>query len=464
MKAKKTHLFLLAVMVISLGTFVAPLHKAVAANTYNWQGGYGSNEWNYYTWYEGYANWGLWNYSFPSSTDTVNIGSSTSSMTSSKTANYNYDGSGFYLGDLNITGRKRSGGSIYTATLNLQSGTLQSTTVDLNNYGYLTQTGGTLNATTFNISGGAYSLTGGSLNAGTIALTSGSYYQASPGTAKVTTTFNQSGGTSTFGTLNVDNGANYIKKYELSGGDLSATTVNLSDGTFKKTGGTLTYTTFNQSGGTADFTSGGLSNAGLYNLSGGYLNAASLANSGSFKYTGGSLNTNSFTNSGTFTGAGTVNPYSTGSVTFTNSGTLNPGNSPGTLTITGNYNQTSAGTLVIELASNTLYDVLNITGTATLAGILKVILLDGYMPDTNQYYDILIAKGGLSGIFENYDLPALAAGKWYVLRLDLLDSDGNPGTDGVLDTVRLATPIPPAAWLLATGLLGLVGVRRRFTR
>jgi hypothetical protein len=44
------------------------------------------------------------------------------------------------------------------------------------------------------------------------------------------------------------------------------------------------------------------------------------------------------------------------------------------------------------------------------------------------------------------------------VRMNLLDLDGNP----VQDLMR-PVPIPAAVWLLGTGLLGLFGIRRRFT-
>jgi hypothetical protein len=40
------------------------------------------------------------------------------------------------------------------------------------------------------------------------------------------------------------------------------------------------------------------------------------------------------------------------------------------------------------------------------------------------------------------------------------------GTDNLLDMVRMTAntvPVPPAVWLLGSGLLGIVGIRRRWS-
>src|SRR5690606_26700644 len=58
-----------------------------------------------------------------------------------------------------------------------------------------------------------------------------------------------------------------------------------------------------------------------------------------------------------------------------NHGTLKPGNSPGTLTVLGNYTQT--GTLELEIASTKEYDRLIVGGHAGLGGTLAVVPYNG---------------------------------------------------------------------------------------
>ncbi len=83
---------------------------------------------------------------------------------------------------------------------------------------------------------------------------------------------------------------------------------------------------------------------------------------------------------------------------LTNSGTVAPGNSIGTLTTSGNFVQNSDGVLEIEISPSAA-DKLQVTGSASLAGTLKVIPESGtYVAGTE--YTILSADGGVSGTFD----------------------------------------------------------------
>ena len=87
---------------------------------------------------------------------------------------------------------------------------------------------------------------------------------------------------------------------------------------------------------------------------------------------------------------------------LTNSGaTVAPGNSPGILTVDGNYNQTSGGTLAIEIGGTQAgmeYDVLNVLGDASLAGTLDVSLIDGFTPGGGDTFKVLTAGGDLTDV------------------------------------------------------------------
>jgi hypothetical protein len=89
-----------------------------------------------------------------------------------------------------------------------------------------------------------------------------------------------------------------------------------------------------------------------------------------------------------------------------NGGILAPGTSPGTLSITGNYTQDPAGILQIELASNSNYDRLPISGTVALAGSLQVSLLNNYSPVSGDTFDIL-SWTSETGTFSTLQLPSL---------------------------------------------------------
>ncbi|HRJ72164.1 MAG TPA: autotransporter domain-containing protein [Terrimicrobiaceae bacterium] len=82
-----------------------------------------------------------------------------------------------------------------------------------------------------------------------------------------------------------------------------------------------------------------------------------------------------------------------------NSGLVAPGNSPGTLSIAGNFTQAGTATLAIELASPTNFDRLIVTGNASLAGTLAVQSFGGFEPEYGQQFAFLQA-GSISGSFD----------------------------------------------------------------
>ena len=69
----------------------------------------------------------------------------------------------------------------------------------------------------------------------------------------------------------------------------------------------------------------------------------------------------------------TVGGHGTINGSLASNGIVSPGNSPGTLTVNGNFNQSSSGTLRIEIAglASGQHDLLQIKGSANLAGTLS---------------------------------------------------------------------------------------------
>ena len=94
-------------------------------------------------------------------------------------------------------------------------------------------------------------------------------------------------------------------------------------------------------------------------------------------------------------------------------GTVAPGNSPGTLSISGDYIQGAAATLQIELGGTVRgdeYDAMIVSGDVTLDGSLDVLAIGGYAPQAGDLFDILdFEPANLSGLFDNVSLPALAS-------------------------------------------------------
>lgn len=100
-----------------------------------------------------------------------------------------------------------------------------------------------------------------------------------------------------------------------------------------------------------------------------------------------------------------------------NNGTVFPGGSIGTLNIRGNYTQNAGGTLAIEVTP-TVHDVLNVSGTAAIAGRLLVQVDPSASYVAGDQYQILVAGGGVRGAFSTtiydpfpaYVTPTLANG------------------------------------------------------
>ncbi len=86
---------------------------------------------------------------------------------------------------------------------------------------------------------------------------------------------------------------------------------------------------------------------------------------------------------------------------LTVNGTLSPGNSPGTLSVNGNLTL-GAGSVYVAEVQGAVSDRINVTGTAALAGTLRIVPLGGaYLFGTP--YTLLSAQGGRNGSFGSVD-------------------------------------------------------------
>ena len=86
-----------------------------------------------------------------------------------------------------------------------------------------------------------------------------------------------------------------------------------------------------------------------------------------------------------------------------NHGTVKPGDSPGTLTVKGNYTQYGDGNLRIELASTSNYGRLAVSGTASLGGAITAVSVNGFKPQVGNVFTILTAGGGVNGRFSTFN-------------------------------------------------------------
>lgn len=132
-----------------------------------------------------------------------------------------------------------------------------------------------------------------------------------------------------------------------------------------------------------------------------------LANGGTLRSTG-----NDLYNSGTIRGSGTLALGGASGPTLYNNGTIAPGTSSatGTLALQGSYSQGSSGTLAIKFAGMGAgqFDVLDIDGSAQLAGTVQLQTLGGFAAANGATADFVVARGGYnSGTFGQMTSPAM---------------------------------------------------------
>ncbi len=123
-------------------------------------------------------------------------------------------------------------------------------------------------------------------------------------------------------------------------------------------------------------------------------NTGTLVNAGTIALAGGSTfstSNHAMTNSGTasLSGVGTI-VVGAGN-TLTNQGTIAAGNSPGTLNITGDLVLTPGSVTNVELAGTGAgqFDVINVSGAATLDGTLNVAHFGGFTPVAGNTFQIM---------------------------------------------------------------------------
>lgn len=95
-----------------------------------------------------------------------------------------------------------------------------------------------------------------------------------------------------------------------------------------------------------------------------------------------------------------------------NSGGNGPGNSVGTLIIESDYEQTATGKLTIETTGigEGEFDVLHVTGNATLDGTLEMLFPADYLPKAGDSFKFLEVDGTISGEFAEVTFPQLLPG------------------------------------------------------
>jgi hypothetical protein len=99
-----------------------------------------------------------------------------------------------------------------------------------------------------------------------------------------------------------------------------------------------------------------------------------------------------------------------GQVIVASGGQIYPGNSPGIFNVTGTYQQEAGSTYSAEIGGTTAgtgFDQINATGAATVGGVLKVRLVQGFTPTVGQTFQIVKAAS-TSGSFATISQPSQA--------------------------------------------------------
>lgn len=399
-------------------------------------------------------------------THTVNSTLYLGYVNSGSKGTYNLDGGILTVGSINRNG---------SSTFNFNAGTLNITGGSPVNVGGSGSIVSTLNldaGKAFNVAnqltintGGVVNSTGGTLTAGNV-FSSGTITQSS-GTNTVnntlflatrngsTGTYNLNGGTLTVGLIRSDSTGG---AFNFNAGTLNA--ADLAVGGTSPLGNTL-----NMSAGKVVSVSNSLTiNSGsTLNMGGGALSVGSVANNGitNFTQAAGITTVNGVLISGvvdlqggTLIGNGNI----VGSVS-NSGGTLAMLSSPGSMNISGDYTQSSAGVFDVLMDGYGSPTTLNVGGTANLHGTMSMSFLWGDFGITAHLGDsfTILSASNLVGSFDVLNLASLALDLAW--KVDYLHDQDALGTDFVRLSV-VAVPEPETYAMMLAGL-GLVGVMVR---
>lgn len=273
---------------------------------------------------------------------------------------------------------------------------------------------------------------------------------------------NNNGTLTNFGTFNNSDG-NIVNSGTLEnrGNLFSALFTNNSGATILNDAGAALSNSGTLTNAGAITNNGNIANFGTVNIQGGGV-LSNLAGS-TYSQTAGQTVVDGTLNSvsavqivlGGLSGTGTIN----GSVT-NSFGTVQPGDALGTLAINGDYTQGSRGTLVIELdgTANGNFDVLDVSGLATLDGLVDFTAMNGFAPVAGDDFVFLLFDSN-SGNFSKVDFT-----NWSCPVNDTCTDVLGPNSLSLeINGTTTPTPEPSPVFLLGIALLAL-GVCYRWKR
>jgi hypothetical protein len=344
----------------------------------------------------------------------VQTGTINSNSGGTSTGNFNLSGTTFQFGGGTFS---FNAGTTFTgtgnvllsaSTLNVNDAVSTPATIVFDMTGGTMQAAGTFTAGgIFNYSGGAFGSVGitnfnGALN---ISGTAAKGISSRTLNTNALTTWSGAGasiGVSFAGIINNNGTWEVLNDASIAWG-VGAAPVFKNFGTFRKSVGvgTTTLQLPYQNQGTVDIQSGTIS-ANNYTQT-----------AGTTKLTGGAFTdtTTIAIQGGTLAGSGSV----TGPVVVSGTGALSPGLSAGTLNLTGTYTQqASNGAFNVEIGGTTpgtQHDRANVTGTTTLAGVLNVSLINGFVPLPGDTFTILTYPSR-TGTFATVNFPSVGCIGW----------------------------------------------------
>ena len=221
------------------------------------------------------------------------------------------------------------------------------------------------------------------------------------------------------GELRLDNGANIVNELGATFNVIADNTIrrfsgsgqvffNLGTLTSSATTAALDLDFRNEIFGTVSVSAGTLSFALDTNYSNESHGTIEIASGATFAVISGQALAFTISQSGQVTGSGTIDVTDV-DVSLISHGSFRPGDQVGILTVAWDLQLSTGSTVEIDLAGNTTpgtdFDVLNVTGTATLNETLAARLANGFVPAVSNMFQILTCGVACNGNFSTLNPP-----------------------------------------------------------